>query len=91
MLMMQIISAMATKKWEDCSKLLGNVLYQGGLQAGPWKMVKIWLVRGEGKSMEKPLSSDSINIQGITVFSQSFCCSAFQRKAFHVFLILEYN
>lgn len=73
-------------------KLLGDILYEVGIRAGPRKMVKIHLVRGIGKSMEKPLSSDSVNMQGIIVCSQNFCCStAFQGKACHVFLILEYN
>lgn len=89
--MMQIVSAVATKKQENCLKLVGDILYGGGIRAGPWKMVKIYLVRGKGKSMEEPLSSDSVNMQGIIVFSQSFCCSTFQGKACHVFLILEYN
>lgn len=88
---MQLINAIVSKKWDNCLKLLVKISHGGGIRASPWKMVKN-LARREGKGMEKPLSSDLINMQRIIVFSQGFCCStAFQGKAFHVFLILEYN
>lgn len=60
--MMPIISVVATEKRENCLKLLGNALYGRDIRASPWKMFKIWL-----EEREKPLSSDSVNVQTITV------------------------